>query len=364
MLCSKLKVFICGLSIFFTGVAFAGELPKIKASMLMEHEGFLMWYAKKQGWDHQLGFDLEVEITGYNSKVLMSEKINDPYAWQVSACSSVSYILSPKDLELDMIAIACDEAAADSVMVKKDSDILKHKGYVEEFPHVYGSPESIKGKKFGVKGVSSGLYTLSRWLDLFELNLSDIELHFIKESNIIDSAKNNGYDGLALWSPDSFDAIKDGFVPAATATELNEEINIMLIADSSFARENPDLVSKMLAVYCKAVDVQRNNPHELVDDYKEFYRTFGKVDYPDEILLEDLMRHKIYGIDSQLKLFSTEGNKKSDVQKFERYATTNVFMMFRMIDNSGFRISNRIKSQRYVNGSYLPKAKEYLRQIK
>ena len=47
-------IFACVLLLGWVLPAPAFDLPRIKVTMMMEHEDFLMWYAKKQGLINRL----------------------------------------------------------------------------------------------------------------------------------------------------------------------------------------------------------------------------------------------------------------------------------------------------------------------
>ena len=167
-------------SALISGLSFAEGLPQVKTTMFLEQEGFLMWYAKEQGWDNELGIDIKLEISNTNGIDVMNKHRDNPDIWNITAASSIPFIIDSNNMDLRIIGIACDEGPSTSVMIRKGSDILKVKGWNQDYPEICGSPETIKGKTFLVKGISSGAYTLAAWLDLFNLNFSHV---VIKEEN-------------------------------------------------------------------------------------------------------------------------------------------------------------------------------------
>ena len=348
---------ICAL--FASFVCSSAELPKVKASFLLTHEGFLIWYAEKQGWDKKLGFELDLTINSYNGLALMNQYRNDPNTWNITCTAHVPFIMGGKDVLVEVIAIASDEAAATSVVALDNSDIFKTQGYDEYFPKVYGSPESIRGKTFAVKGISSGIYTLGRWLEIFGLGLNDVKLVKFPDSNISDELKQNKYHGSALWSPDLYDALKLGYKEAVTAKQLGETIPRTIKVDEKFGHANPELVAKFLAVFFKALQLQIDDVDSMVDDYQQFYKELAGKEYSKEVCLEDLNNHQVTALDTQIELFENKGHRRSWVQNLEKDLTSNTLMVLKSMDTNDIQISNRIKSQKYINGEYIKLAKKY-----
>jgi len=339
------------------------DIPTVKATFLLEHEGFLIWYAEKQGWNKKLGFNLELSLNKYNGLAILNQYRNETNAWDICCTGFVPFIMSGKDVNVEVIAVANNESAANSLVVHSDSDILKVKGYNKYFPEVYGSPETIKGKTFAVKGLSSGVFTLARWLDIFGLELSDIKLVNLTHSDIIDDLKKNQYSGAALWSPNLNDAIAMGYKEVVTAEQLGEALPCTIKVDEKFGNSNPELVAKFLAMYFKAVQVQVDNIESLVDEYQNFYKQYIGMEYSKAECLEDLKKHRVTPLNEQIELFKHNGNRRSWIQNLERDLTSNTLLMLKSMDSKDIQISNRIKSQKYINNTYIEMTKKYFDEL-
>lgn len=350
-------------SFLVSGLSFAEGLPQIKATMFMEQEGFLMWYAKEQGWDNELGIDIKLQISKTNGIDEMNKHRDNPEVWNITAASSIPFIIGSSNMDLRIIGMACDEGPATSVMVRKDSDILKVKGWNRDYPEICGSPETIKGKTFLVKGISSGAYTLAAWLDIFNLNFSHVVIKDITGPEILKEMENKNVAGAGLWSPDTYESEYIGYQKVTCAKGIDEYIPIMFLADNKYLKDNEETVGKFLAVYLRAVEKQRADANELVPYYQKFLKQYTGRDYSDTVCLKDLKEHPVYTLEEQLNLFENRDNKKSDIQKIERTLTTGLMLIMKDLPthNPNIKITNHMKDPNYITDKYLKIAKKYLK---
>lgn len=350
-------------SALISGLSFAEGLPQVKTTMFLEQEGFLMWYAKEQGWDNELGIDIKLEISNTNGIDVMNKHRDNPDIWNITAASSIPFIIGSNNMDLRIIGIACDEGPSTSVMIRKGSDILKVKGWNQDYPEICGSPETIKGKTFLVKGISSGAYTLAAWLDIFNLNFSHVVIKDITGPEILKEMENKNVTGAGLWSPDTYESEYIGYQNVTTAANIDEYIPIMFLADNKYIRDNEETVGKFLAVYFRAVEKLREDANQMVPAYQKFLKSYTGRDFSETICLKDLKDHTVYTIDEQLNLFENKDNKKSAIQKIERTLTTGLMLIMKDLpsNNPNIKITNHMKDPNYVTDNYLKIAKKYLK---
>ena len=363
---SRFLNFIFAFVLIFIGMipAQAFELPKIKVMMLMEHEGFLMWYAKKMGFDKKVGVNIDLTILDTNGIDMMNRHRNDPSSWDVTCVTSIPLIVGSNQIPLEIIGIANDEANTTGIYVNADSDILKVKGWNEDFPDVYGSPETIRGKTFAFKNMTSGAFVLVKYLEIFNMDFSDIKVVDLSGKESIAALEKKEVDGIAIWSPETYLAEQKGFKIVTNADNIDSEIPMMFLVDKDYAKDNEDVVAKMLAAYMLSVETQILNPRSLTKEYQKFLRKHSNYEFSKEFCEYDILRHSVVPIESQLKIFEKKKNGKSTIQNLESTIVSSLMLLLYNDKDSDFAMtSKRVKNPRFVTDKYLKLAKRILTHL-
>ena len=126
--------------------AAAAEKPfKLDICAMPEHESFIFWYAKEQGWDKDEGLDFQIHFfqTGMDQLEALPAK-----QWVVGGTGTVPILVGALRYNTYLIGIANDESWVNAVTVRPDNPALKVKGWNPEYPNLLGSPETVKGKTF------------------------------------------------------------------------------------------------------------------------------------------------------------------------------------------------------------------------
>ncbi len=295
------------------------SVKKLKVSLLLEHEAFLLWYAIDQGWDKKLGLDIALSVKNTSGIDLINDKRQNPGAWDICGVGSVPAVLGSSGLNITYIGMANDESNSTEILVRPESDLLKTKGFNDDYPDVYGSAESVKGKTFLVRKFTSASYVLSNYLDILGLSYKDIKVVDAEPNKFIGYMNKGHADAMILWSPELYNAQKAGYKPLASADQVDALIPVFFIVDKDYANSNAQDMGRFLALYDKAVEVQKNNVKSLVEPYKQFLKIYTGKDYSSDFCLYDLNAHTVYNLDEQIHLFAKEASNLSAVEKLERH---------------------------------------------
>ena len=358
-------VFCVVLLIFGLPQVMAFDLPRIKVTMLMEHEGFLMWYAKKQGFDRKVGVGIDLTILDTNGIEIMNRHRENPSDWDVTCVTSIPLIVGSNRMPLEIVGIANDEANTTGVYVRPDSDILKVKGWNEDYPDVYGSPETIKGKTFAIKTLTSGAFMLVKYLEIFNLDFTDIKIVDLAGKDSILALEKGEVDGIGIWSPDTYLAEKKDLKQVTTADDVGVEIPLMFMVDKEYIEDHGDVVAKMIAAYMMAVEAQIENPRSLTKDYQRFLRKYSQLEFTREFCEYDILRHSVIPLETQLKMFEKKAMGKSKVQKLESTIASSLMLILYDSQTSDFVMtSKQVKNPRYITDKYLKQARRILQDAK
>ncbi len=293
------------------------DFEHVKVTMLLEHEGFLIWYAKLQGWDRELGLDIDLTILNSSGTDILEAKRNDPEAWNITAIGAVPAFISSQDVPIKIVGIANDESYATDIMVQNSSDILKTRGWSKEYPNVYGDPDSIRGKNFYLRKGTSSDYTLANWLNVFGLTEYDVNIIDTKTPDIISKVNSKDADGVVLWSPENYEALKNGYQIVSNSAHVAAFVPVVFVSDYDYAEKNPEVLSKFLALYERAARLQIEDVFKLILSYKEFLRVYtGKVYYED-FCIYDLKAHPVFTLEEQISMFTSTDQYKSAMDLLE-----------------------------------------------
>ena len=358
-------IFACVLLLGWVLPAQAFDLPRIKGTMMMEHEGFLMWYAKKQGFDKQVGVNIDLTILDTNGIDMMNRHRENPDSWNVTCVTSIPLIVGSNQMPLEIVGIANDESNTTGIYVKPDSEILKDKGWNEDYPDVYGSPESIKGKTFAVKNLTPGAYVLVKYLEIFDMDFSDIKVVDLGGKESIQTLEKGEVDGIAIWSPDTYLAESKGFKLASTADDIDAEIPMMFTVDKKYTEDHGDVIAKMLAAYFLSVEAQIENPSSLTGEYQKFLRKYSNYEFSKEFCEYDILRHSVIPLETQLKMFEKKENGKSSIHKLEStIASSLMLLMYDSRTDNYSMTAKRVKNPRFITDKYLKQARRILSNLK
>lgn len=293
-------------------------LEHVKMTMLMEHEGFLVWYAKQQGWDRDLGLDLELSIVNTSGLDIINDKREHPDRWELTCIGAVPAIIASEDVPIKIFGIANDESYATDIMVQSDSEILNVKGWSREYPNVYGDPESIRGKTFFLRYGTSSIYTLSNWLNIFGLKEDDVNIVDCSLSDAVEKMNNREGDGMVLWAPENYEALKQGHQIVAHAAQVGAFVPVIFVADYDYAEKHPDVLAKVLALYDRVVQIQNDDVFKLILSYKQFLMLYtGKV-FNEDFCIYDLKSHPTYSISEQITMFTSTNEYTSGMENLEQ----------------------------------------------
>ncbi len=294
-------------------MAFAAEVKPLNTTWQAEHETFVPWYAKQQGWDKAAGFDFKLHM--FDSGMAQIEAL-PAKQWVVGGTGGVPMMFGALRQNAYLIAIANDESVTNAVLVRPDSPILKTKGFNPKHPDVFGSPESVKGKTILATTISSGHYAMSLWLKSLGLTDKDVTIKNMDPAQCVAAFEKGIGDAVVLWAPQMYNGLKKGWKVASDVKTAGGFVPIVLIGDKEYCDKNPEEVARFLKVYFQGIDALRSEGVKLAPEYARFLKWAGLNMTEDEAKM-DLELHPVFTLQEQLKMFDASAGE-SQVQAWQK----------------------------------------------
>ena len=277
----------------------------LRTAWLGEHEAFLTWYAKEKGWDKEAGLD--IVMLRFDSGKSLIENVR-AYDWAIAGCGAAPAMQATMSDQVEVIAIANDESSANMILTRPESPILAEKGFNPDFPNVFGTPESVKGKLILCPKKTSARYLLDKWLAALGLEEKDVKIEELEPTPALGAFKSGYGDILAVWSPFTREAEALGFKAAARSQDCGATQPVLLVADRAFTEKNPDAVRAFLKVYLRVVDeIKAQGPETLAPAYVRFAEAWMGKKFSEADAVAELRDHPVFSLEEQLVLFGEDG---------------------------------------------------------
>jgi NitT/TauT family transport system substrate-binding protein/sulfonate transport system substrate-binding protein len=311
-----LALILALMTVFSFTPVFGQNLVKLKTCWMPEFETFFPWLAHQRGWDKEEGLDLELVF--FDSGMAEMEGL-PAKQWVLGGTGGVPMVIGALRYDAYEVGLASDDAITNNVYVRPDSPILKTKGFNKDYPDVYGSPESVKGKTILVTTVSSVHYAMSSWLKVLGLKDSDVKIQQMDQSSIVAAFDKGIGDVAMLWAPYCYTAAQKGWKRVANLKTCGVSLPVALICDKEFGDQHPDIVAKFLHVYLRGVNYIKkygSNP-EVVKQYQKFMKDWGGMNMTPEICKLDIDSNPVWTLKEQLELLDSSKGQ-STAQRWQQ----------------------------------------------
>ncbi len=207
-----------------------------------------VWIAENKGYFREEGLDVEIRefSSGRNALATMLKEGNPQNLDLVTAAQTPVMFNS---FTKDNYAIVATMVSSDKdlkIITRKDTGIQ--------------SAADLQGKKVGITQGSTGQYFLGLFLNLADIEYSDVKTVDYEASNLPQALADSQVDAISTWEPHIYNAKKllgDQEVLLSKEEIFREEF--YFISNKDFLQDNPDTVKKFLrAVEKGAIFIQRN----------------------------------------------------------------------------------------------------------
>ncbi len=315
-----------------TAGAVAQELKEIRISSqpaLLGSVPFLV--AEEKGWWKEVG--LKVTVTNFPAG---APQIAASKSWDVGYTGSVPAVLGAVRFGLHTIAFSDDQSATNAMYVSgaKADAIIK-------------TPASLKGGTVFLTGNSTVDLASRSCLQKFGLAKGDVTVRSMGQAEIIAAMSSGSADVGGLWAPNTYTVEeKAGGKLLCSGKDAGVMIPGNVVARSEWAKENPQLAAKFLAVYLRAQRWLAANRKEAVAMMKKHYEV-GGVNISDAAMNKEFDLRPTFDLATHLAMFNR------GAQPSRADGTMNTIAMF-MKEVGSLRADEALPDPKaYVTDEYL-----------
>lgn len=293
-------LFVSLVSMMLTwGTCNALTLPEVRIGGQMEIPTFPFWLAKEKGWDREEGF--KIELLTFDSGMAMLNTLPSG-EWHIGVAGTG--FMGGLRFNTYIIAIANNDNAANGVLARPDNSVFKHNN--PQSSDVYADPADVKGKTILTTRVSAGHYMTYMWLRSLGLTEKDIIIQNMEQAQALTAFENKIGDFCVFWGATLVQGKDKGYKLVADGNDVNAGVGTWIMCAKEFGDKNPELVSKVLRVYLRGVDMLKNEtPEKMIPIVKRFMIEYGGMEATDQMAAELIKASPVYTYEEQIKMFST-----------------------------------------------------------
>ena len=293
---AALAISTCGL-----GSVHAQTLTPIKIS----YQPSLYWalpfhVATEKGWWKDMG--LAPEFSSFPAGVPQIAA-SAAKSWDVGATGSVPAVLGHVRFGIKTIGISNDESAGNGLMgsAAASAEFAKN------------PTEALRGKTITLTQNSTADFAVQSCLKKYGLKKSDVILKNMGQAEIISAISSNNSDLAGMWAPNTYTVEeKAGAKMLCNGKDSGAIVPGALIVRGDYAKENPQMVARFMAVYLRAWSWMNANRREALVMMKDFYAK-GGVTISDAAMNKEFETRPTFTLEQQLNMMARKGGADSQV---------------------------------------------------
>jgi ABC-type nitrate/sulfonate/bicarbonate transport system substrate-binding protein len=293
------------------------KLPLVRASHQPCMHALPTWMGMEKGWPKEHGIEIKYLFFPSGAPQIEAMAAGE---WDVGAMGTVPALMAALRYGTYTIAISNDESETNDLWVRKDSPILKTKGYNPKFPDIYGTPNDWKGKTILTTTVSTGHYAVVATLKALGLTEKDVKIVNMEQSQALAAFESGQGDILQLWAPFDYIAEQKGFVKVSSGKRAGVVIPGAVVVRKEFADKNPELVVKWLDMYMRGIEYMKKEKADSIKFLGRYFRDYCGLKLDDGIAAKEFELRPLFDLDEQLKLFDRSSGQSQVDKAFAELA--------------------------------------------
>lgn len=293
----------------------SGKEKKETVRLALMTTGFTvpMYYADVQGYFDELGLDVSIEYFANGPAINEAIASGDIDIAGIGEMPSVTGTITNKS---KIVGWMTDDEASIQCYARNDSDIVKAgKGHVTDYPEIYGTAETWKGKEvICAKGTSSH-YGLLATLEALGLEESDIKLTNMEGTAGAAAFAAGTGDIFFGFDPQwaEFYQNSDKYTQISTCQNAGKGLYNLLVASEDFYNNHGDSITKFIQAVLKAEEEFRADENTYYDAMFDWQNTYGSCS--KELAKYSASIKELAALDVQKAKFEAGEGGTSEVEK-------------------------------------------------
>ena len=282
---------------------------KVPIAILPQYHGYLLDAADQQNYFSEFGVKPDMQL--YGSGAPMNEALASNQ-WMIGSMG-VAAVTAYAKYGAKIVASSCNEGISQYFYMRKDNPMLKTKGYLDEFPNVYGTSEALKGQTIITTVGTSLHYDVEKLVTAFDMEMTDVQILNMDPGSAVAAFKSGQGDMLVTCVPFSWGLDELGFVRAFTVKDLGGEVPSVIVVSEKTIKEHPDYIVQTLAGFFKSTERAQRNKEAILAEHKAYLNDNGYE--PNESQLEDEYLKEIFNAREQVEYFTPGENGLSPMEE-------------------------------------------------
>ncbi|MEE0230609.1 MAG: ABC transporter substrate-binding protein [Peptococcaceae bacterium] len=274
-----------------------GDVLSVEGGFQGQIDAWSAYYATNTDSSIQDKYGINMKMQYFDSGMPMVQTVP---ANQLAIMSngSVPSLMSALRYDTPIVGISSNESRANAVLARSDDNVFKTKNENGTF----GTAEDLKGKTILTTTVSTGTYTLSKYLESLGLTENDITVKNLEQAQAIAAFESGEGDYLVLWAPFLYTGYEKGWKEVANAEQVGADCLMLWVADPKLAKENPDAIANMLAMFDEGATRFNKEGKKLAPEISQFFSDWAAMNVDEENAALDIESHDIYSLEDQLEM--------------------------------------------------------------
>ena len=261
----------------------SGDAEPLRVGLRPSAVGAPVQYAMENGYFDDAGVAVEMVIFpdgGAINEAIAAGELD-------IACSGAATVFALANGENVLIGDV-EMSGGMGIWVQPDSDILSVKGEVEEYPEMYGSADTLKGKTFITNLGTASQFNILRYLQQFGLTDADVTLINMDWAPGVQAFSAGEADAIATFAPYSFQAEEAGGVQCCTFEDATETaLYDMVFTSKKVLNDRRDDVVAFTSAFYRATEELAADDALRAEFSKEWFASEGR-EYDDETMAQEI----------------------------------------------------------------------------